>query len=105
MLNKTNAEKFRLTELVNSFGQNIKIMAVLHKKEEKLEAVLAKLPENYTDAQFVETFIQLYSKDWGKIRANYLKQSQDKEPGTVITMPKPELYLKSILKTYLERKA
>jgi hypothetical protein len=77
-------------------------MAVLHRKEEKIEAVLAKLPETYTEKEFVDMFIQLYSKDWGKIKANYLKQSQDKEPGTIITMPKPELYLKSILTTYLE---
>ena len=78
-------------------------MAVLHRKEEKIEAVLSKLPKGYTDKQFVDTFIQLYSKDWGKIKANYIKQSQDKEPGTVILMPKPELYLKSILENYLER--
>jgi len=77
-------------------------MAVLHKKEEKIEVVLSKLPKDYTDKQFVETFIQLYSKDWGKIKANYIKQSQDKDPGTIITMPKPELYLKSILTVYLE---
>ncbi|MBE9597834.1 hypothetical protein [Pedobacter sp. MC2016-24] len=77
-------------------------MAVLHRKEEKIEVVLSKLPKDYTEKQFVDTFIQLYSKDWGKIKANYIKQSQDKEPGTVITMPKPDLYLLSILKTYLE---
>ncbi|HEY0177672.1 MAG TPA: hypothetical protein VGC08_14915 [Pedobacter sp.] len=77
-------------------------MAVLHRKEEKIEVVLSKLPKDYTDKQFVETFIQLYSKEWGKIKANYIKQSQDKEPGTVITMPKPEIYLKNILTVYLE---
>lgn len=77
-------------------------MAVLNKKEEKIGVVLSKLPEDYTDKQFVDTFIQLYSKDWGKIKANYLKHAQDKEEGTVIVMPKPELYLKNILKTYLE---
>ena len=76
-------------------------MAVLHRKEEKIEVVLSKLPKDYTDKQFVDAFIQLYSKDWGKIKANYLKQSQDKEPGTIINMPKPELYLKSILEVYL----
>lgn len=79
-------------------------MAVLHKKEEKIEVVLSKLPATYTDKEFVDKFIQLYSKDWGKIKANYLKQSQDKEPGTVITMPKPEIYLKNILATYLENR-
>lgn len=79
-------------------------MAVLHRKEEKIEVVLSKLPKDYTDEQFVETFIQLYSKDWGKIKANYIKQSQDKEPGTIITMPKPELYLKSVLTVYLENR-
>jgi len=77
-------------------------MAVLHKKEEKIEAVLSKLPKDYTDKQFVDTFIQLYSKDWGKIKANYIKQSQDKEPDAVINMPKPEIYLKTILAVYLE---
>ena len=79
-------------------------MAVLHNKEEKIEVVLSKLPKKYTDKQFVDTFIQLYSKDWGKIKANYIKHSQDKEPGTVFTMPKPELYLKSILEGYLAKK-
>lgn len=79
-------------------------MAVLHRKEEKIEVVLSKLPTSYTDKEFVDMFIQLYSKDWGKIKANYLKQSQDKEPGTIVTMPKPELYLKSILTTYLDNK-
>lgn len=77
-------------------------MAVLHRKEEKIEVVLSKLPEKYTDKEFVDTFIQLYSKEWGKIKANYIKQSQDKEPGTIITMPKPEIYLKNILTVYLE---
>ncbi|MCD0488474.1 hypothetical protein LPB86_09545 [Pedobacter sp. MC2016-14] len=77
-------------------------MAVLHRKEDKIEVVLSKLPKDYTDKQFVDMFIQLYSKDWGKIKANYIKQSQDKEPGTVINMPKPELYLKNILAVYLE---
>lgn len=78
------------------------IMAVLHRKEEKIGVVLSKLPKEYTDKEFLDTFIQLYSKDWGKIKSAYIKQSQDKEPGTVINMPKPELYLQSILKTYLE---
>lgn len=76
-------------------------MAVLHKKEEKIEVVLSKLPKEYTDKQFVDTFIQLYSKDWGKIKANYIKHSQDKEPGTIITMPKPDVYLIQLLKGYL----
>jgi chloramphenicol O-acetyltransferase len=88
--------------MFSTFGEYKTLMAVLHRKEEKIEVVLSKLPKDYTDKQFVDLFIQLYSKDWGKIKANYLKQSQDKEPGTVITMPKPELYLKSILTTYLE---
>jgi chloramphenicol O-acetyltransferase len=80
-------------------------MAVLHRKEEKIEVVLNNLPKDYTDKQFVDMFIQLYSKDWGKIKANYIKQSQDKAPGTVITMPKPEHYLKSLLELYLKNQS
>ena len=75
-------------------------MAILHHKEEKIQVVLGRLPKKYTHEQFVEMFIKLYSKDWGKIKAAFIKQSQDKEPGTIINMPKPDLYLKQILDTY-----
>ncbi|WP_442591197.1 hypothetical protein ACSBL2_08190 [Pedobacter sp. AW31-3R] len=78
-------------------------MAVLHRKEEKIAIVLSKLPEEYTDKEFVEMFIKLYSKEWGKIKANYLKHSQDKLEGAVIVMPKPEIYLKNILTVYLDQ--
>lgn len=77
-------------------------MAILHHKEDKIQVVLGRLPNTYTHEQFVEMFIKLYSKDWGKIKAAYIKQSQDKEPGTVINMPKPDLYLKQLLETYLQ---
>jgi hypothetical protein len=76
-------------------------MAILHRKEEKIQIVLGRLPKKYDHEQFVEMFIKLYSKDWGKIKAAYIKQSQDREPGTVVHMPKPDLYLKQILEIYL----
>lgn len=79
-------------------------MAILHRKEEKLQVVLGRLPKKYTHEEFVEMFIKLYSKDWGKIKSAYIKQSQDKEPGTVVNMPKPDLYLKQVLETYLSNK-
>ncbi|WP_235524207.1 hypothetical protein [Pedobacter sp. Hv1] len=77
-------------------------MAILHRKEEKIQAVLGRLPKNYTDEDFVSMFIKLYSKDWGKIKAAYIKQAQDKEPGTVINMPKPDLYLKQLAEIYIK---
>ena len=80
-------------------------MAILHHKEEKIQVVLGRLPKEYTHEQFVEMFIKLYSKDWGKIKAAYIKQSQDKEPGTIINMPKPDLYLKQLLETYIAANA
>lgn len=86
------------------FASNQKIMAILHRKEEKLQVVLGRLPKKYTHEEFVEMFIKLYSKDWGKIKSAYIKQSQDKEPGTVVNMPKPDLYLKQVLETYLSNK-
>lgn len=78
-------------------------MAVLNKKEEKIQAVLGRLPENYSQDDFVKMFIQLFSNDWGKIKRTYIKQSQDKEEGTVFNMPKPELYLKQMLDIYLSK--
>ncbi len=80
-------------------------MAVLHKKEEKIQAVLGRLSKNYTDEEFIAQFIKVYFKDWGKIKSAYVKQSQDKAIGTVINMPKPEVYLKQILASYLKQTA
>ncbi len=79
-------------------------MAVLHRKEEKIQAVLGRLPKKYSSDDFVAMFIKLYSKDWGKIKSAYIKASQDKEPGTVINMPKPDLYLKQVLEVFLSQK-
>ena len=79
-------------------------MAVLHRKEEKIQAVLGRLPKKYSPDDFVAMFIKLYSKEWGKIKSAYIKASQDKEPGTVIHMPKPELYLKQVLEIFLTQK-
>jgi hypothetical protein len=79
-------------------------MAVLHRKEEKIQAVLGRLPKKYSADDFVAMFIKLYSKDWGKIKSAYIKASQDKEAGTIIHMPKPELYLKQILEIYLTQR-
>ncbi|MDQ8005380.1 MAG: hypothetical protein REI64_11320 [Pedobacter sp.] len=76
-------------------------MAILHRKEEKIQVVLGRLPKKYTHEEFVQMFIKLYSKDWGKIKSAYIKQNQDREPGTVVNMPKPELYLQQLLDTYL----
>jgi len=78
-------------------------MAVLNKKEDKVQAVLDRLPKEYTHEQFVGMFIKLFSKDWGKIKSAYIKQSQDKEPGTVINMPNPKNYLQQVLDTYLNK--
>ena len=93
----------RLSLIRLIFATNYKQMAILHKKEEKIQAVLGRLSKKYTHEQFVAMFIKLYSKDWGKIKSAYIKQSQDKEPGTVINMPKPDLYLKQILESYLKQ--
>ncbi|MEJ5996396.1 hypothetical protein WG904_18350 [Pedobacter sp. Du54] len=80
-------------------------MAVLHRKEEKIQAVLGRLPKKYSSDDFVAMFIKLYSKEWGKIKSAYIKASQDKEPGTIIHMPKPDLYLKQVLEIFLTQKA
>jgi len=80
-------------------------MAVLHHKEEKIQAVLGRLPKKYSPDDFVAMFIKLYSKDWGKIKSAYIKASQDKDAGTVIHMPKPDLYLKQVLEIFLSQQA
>jgi hypothetical protein len=75
-------------------------MAVLLKKDEKIENTLSKLPEKYSFIEFKEKFIELYEKDWKKIEKAYNDHIRDSKEEKKIPMPKPEQYLKNALNVW-----
>lgn len=75
-------------------------MAVILKKDEKIEATISELPKNYTIANFIEKFQELYPKDWEKLIRTYQEHTKDLKPGKKQPMPKPEQYLKNTLSVW-----
>lgn len=79
-------------------------MATITKKDEKVEAAVSALYENFTQDEFIEKFIELYPKDWEKIEKSYRKHERDTKPGKTHPMPEPRQYLKNALNTWGSKK-
>ncbi|MGG0340019.1 hypothetical protein ABEY50_08210 [Priestia megaterium] len=73
-------------------------VAIIIKAEEKFLDVISKLPESYTDDEFVEKFKELYAKDWDKVARRYQnheRQNQNKKKKSH-PMPEPKKYVLNI---------
>ncbi len=75
-------------------------MAVLLKKDEKIENTISKLPEKYSFNEFKDKFIELYEKDWRRIEKVYNDHVRKTKVGKKIPMPKPEQYLRNALNVW-----
>ncbi len=50
-------------------------MAIITKKEQKFNKIIDSL-KSYSDDAFVDKFIEMYPKDWNKIKARYNKHER-----------------------------
>lgn len=75
-------------------------MAVLLKKDEKIENTISKLSEKYSFNEFKEKFIELYEKDWRRIEKTYNDHVRKTKEGKKIPMPEPEQYLRNALNVW-----
>ena len=80
------------------------IMPVILKKDEKIEAVLDVLGEDYTVETFRAKFKELYAGDWLKIEKNYSSHLRKAKLGKPVPMPKPEQYVINALNVYIKKK-
>ncbi|MEM0674355.1 hypothetical protein AAHA48_14415 [Dickeya oryzae] len=78
-------------------------MAVISKKEEKIQSTYDSLQPNFTFEQFLEAFKSLYPKDWVKLEKEYAKHERRTKPGKSHPMPHPEQYMRNALNTYLNK--
>ena len=72
-------------------------MAVILKKDEKIESVALKLPNDFTIQDFVEKYREMYNEDWLKLEKTYADHVRKSKPGKIQPMPTPEQYLKNAL--------
>lgn len=78
-------------------------MAVIPKKEEKIQATCDSLQPGYTFDDFLEAFKTLYPKDWEKLGKEYAKHERKTKPGKSHPMPDPVQYLKNALNVHQKK--
>lgn len=79
-------------------------MALVLKKEEKLENTINMLDNNYTKDEFVEKFEESYPKDWNKIVNNYQEHERKTKEGKTHPMPEPKQYVINMLNVWLKKR-
>lgn len=77
-------------------------MAVILKKDEKIQSVVEALPTGYTPDEFIERFIEEHPKDWVRIQKNYRDHERRTKPGKSHPMPEPRKYLLNALNVWLK---
>lgn len=78
-------------------------MAVILKKEEKIQATCNLLKPEFTFEEFLEAFKTLYPKDWEKLGKEYAKHERKTKPGKSHPMPDPVQYMKNTLNVYQKK--
>ena len=75
-------------------------MAVILRKDEKVQSVVEALPVGYTQDEFVDKFIATYPTDWVIIKQAYRDHERRTRPGNVNPMPEPRQYLLNALNVW-----
>ena len=78
--------------------------AVVVKKEEKVAAVFAALGDSVSESSFIETFKEMYPKDWDRIKAKFRQEEAHSKPGKSHPMPEPDVYMKNMYKTAMAKR-
>ena len=78
-------------------------MAVILKKDEKVEHVVGLLKEGFTADEFVTKFKEAYPKDWSKAEREFLKHERKTKPGKSHPCPNPKQYLINALNVWRKK--
>jgi hypothetical protein len=78
-------------------------MSLILEMEEKLGNVASNCPEKYTMQDLFTKFIELYPEDWKNIKAAYSRDRRMSKPRKSIPLPKPEIYMRNIINTWLKK--
>lgn len=77
--------------------------SVIVKKEEKISAVVASLPPEFSESKFLDAFIEMYPKEWERVQKVYRDHERRTKPGKTHPMPEPNQYLINALKVWREK--
>ena len=69
-------------------------------KKEKIKQVFQTLGPGHTEANFINTFKELYPDDWQKIKDTWLYEEQCTPPGKKHPMQHPDIYMKEMYRNH-----
>ena len=78
-------------------------MALVMKKEEKLQNIVESMKDGYTKDEFVHKFEETYPKDWKKILNSYKEHERKTKEGKTHPMPEPKQYVLNMLNVWLKK--
>ena len=79
-------------------------MALVLKKEEKIQHIIDIFENKYTKDEFVDKFEELYPKDWSKIVKNHQEHERKTKEGKTHPMPEPKQYVINMLNVWLKKR-
>lgn len=72
--------------------------------EIKIEKTLVELEKPFMVQDVFNQFIKIYPEDWKKHKIAYSKFNRSKQFGKTIPLPKPEVSLKKMIQTWINKK-
>jgi len=78
-------------------------MALVTKKEDKLQSIIESFENGYTKDEFVNRFEETYPKDWKKIVRSYKEHEKKTKEGKTHPMPEPKQYVVNMLNVWLKK--
>ena len=78
-------------------------MAVITKKEEKAEAIIAKMGNREDVEEFKTLFKATYPDDYTKMMKTYIAEERTDKKGKGHPMPYPETYLSNMYKVAVKK--
>lgn len=79
-------------------------MSVILNVDEKVQNILSRLPESYSEDEFLALFKKQYPKDYEKCMKRFLEEERKTKPGRKHPMQHPDKHIKAALRSYLSRK-
>lgn len=77
--------------------------SLIVKKEEKIAETVSSLQNGFSEAQFVDAFIERFPKECERIQEVYRDHERRTKPGKNHPMPEPRKYLVNALKTWKKK--
>lgn len=72
-------------------------------QEEKFQIIFDSLKDKKTEQTMFNGFLDRYPEEWKQLKTTFSKFNRSKQFGRTIPLPKPEVSLRKVLRTWLKK--